>query len=114
MDLLTPLDNYIGKPFQEVIEAAEELGEEQSKYIEPLLKFKRVHLNTEEVRAIYDKMCEEDRARIGLLAKKFVELLRLENPNPRKNKNNYNFDDALVDVAKLCMFIVQKERQCPV
>jgi hypothetical protein len=98
--VFTYLDFEQNIPFRKIIEAVEGQGVPDSFYRESLLKLKRVHLNTEEVRRVYDGLPEKDRSIIGALARKLVELLRLENPDPLKNKNNFNFDDALVNVAK--------------
>ena len=113
MTVFSWLDFEQNIPFHKIIEAVEGQGIPESFYREPLIKLKRVHLNTEEVRHLYDRLPEKDRLIIGMLARMFVGFARAENTDPFKNKNNYNFDDALVDAAKLCMFIVLKEHQHP-
>jgi DNA-binding GntR family transcriptional regulator len=57
-------------------------------------------LSMDEVRAIYDALDEDDRQAVAELAFHFVWLAKDD-----EELDDYNFDDALVDVARLGVFI---------
>jgi uncharacterized protein YfbU (UPF0304 family) len=59
-------------------------------------------LTMKEVRAIYDDLPERDRRTVKALARKFVELAKCEKSG---NLEPYTFDDGLMDVARLGVFI---------
>jgi hypothetical protein len=66
------------------------------------VKHGKAKLTMKEVRAIYDDLPERDRRNVKALARKFVELAKCEKSG---NLEPYTFDDGLMDVARLGVFI---------
>jgi hypothetical protein len=66
------------------------------------VKHGKAELTMKEVRAIYDDLPELDRRNVKALARKFVELAKCEKSG---NLEPYTFDDGLMDVARLGVFI---------
>jgi hypothetical protein len=68
--------------------------------IYPYVDYGKVRLTIKEVRAIYDDLPPKDKQGVKALARKFVELTKKE-----KYTVPYTFDDGLMDVARLGVFI---------
>jgi hypothetical protein len=64
------------------------------------LKLSGVHLTMKEVRAIYDNLPPADKANVKAAALRFVALVK-----QYKKHTTYDFDDGLMDVARLGVFI---------
>jgi hypothetical protein len=66
------------------------------------VKHGKAKLTMKEVRAIYDDLPACDKLAVKVLARKFVELAKCEKSG---NLEPYTFDDGLMDVARLGVFI---------
>jgi hypothetical protein len=85
--------------------AAEELGamleDDPCEENEPqFVRLSKARLTAKEVRAIYDDLPDKDRANVKELARKFVAMVKRDKPFTA-----YDFDDGLMDVARLGVFI---------